>query len=267
MVTKTEATFPVIALGGSAGGLEAFFAFFDALERAEERRDMAFVVILHLSPDEESHLVDLLEGRTSLPVRSADERTPVAPGNVYVLPPDRTLGVEDGALVPRDRAGGAAHHPVDDIFDAVARAFGERAVAIVMSGTGSNGSSALGAIREAGGCTLVQSPETAAFDGMPRSAISTGLVDLIVPVDEMIPALRRNHRRLRDGAASGTKTPEDTAEDTERKTGKEDAAADGEDARDALARILRAVRDRNGIDFGDYKTGTLHRRIDRRASL
>jgi two-component system CheB/CheR fusion protein len=267
MVTEAKPTFPVIALGGSAGGLGAFFAFFDALEQVEERRGMAFVVILHLCAEEESHLAHLLEGRTSLPVRSVDERTPVEPGMVYVLPPDRTLGVEGGALMPRARAKGAAHHPVDEIFHAIAREFGDRAVAIVVSGTGSNGSSALGAIREAGGCTLVQSPETAGFDGMPRSAISTGLVDLVVPIAQMIPALQRNHRRLRDGAAPGTQTPGDASEEPEEDAAKGEAADDGEDARDPLERILRAVRDRNGIDFGDYKTGTLHRRIDRRASL
>lgn len=267
MATGPSSAFPVIALGGSAGGLDAFFTFFEALEDAEERRDMAVVVILHLPADEESHLVDLLERRTSLPVRSVDERVPVEPGNVYVLPPDRTLGVEDGALVPRGRAKGAAHHPVDDIFDAIAREFGEHAVAIVVSGTGSNGSSALGAIREAGGCTLVQTPETAEFDGMPRSAISTGFVDLVAPIDEMIPALQRNHDRLRNGPPPQEDMPDDAPPEAQDRTGDDGSGATGESAPDALERIIQALRDRNGIDFRDYKSGTLHRRIDRRASL
>lgn len=174
-------TFPVVGLGGSAGGLQAFFEFFESLSTVEQRPAMSFIVVLHLPRDEESHLPQLLQQRTGLAVRDLEVQTEVAPDVIYVLPPDRTLASRGGLLELCERARGTAHHPVDDAFSALASAFGERSVAIVCSGTGSNGSSGLTAVREAGGCVIAQAPESAEFDEMPRNAIQTGAVDVVAP--------------------------------------------------------------------------------------
>ena len=252
-----------MAIGGSAGGLGAFFSIFDSLTRLGEKPGMAFIVVLHLSPDEESHLADLLRARTKLPVTVVDSEAVVEVDHVYVLPPGKTFGDRTGALVTQPRAAGSGHHPVDDLFRSTSRLFGERSVAIVCSGTGSNGSAGLGAIREAGGCALAQDPSTAEFDEMPRRAIGTGLVDLVLPADAMVEALIRNGRRL-------AKAPASEAPASEAASGSGEAAQpepEHQGSDDAFARILTLLEDRASIDFRQYKTGTLHRRIERRATL
>lgn len=262
--------FPVVGLGGSAGALEAFFAFFEGIDRLGERPGMAFVVVLHLPPDEDSHLVDLLRRRTRLPVRALGDGGEVEADVVHVVPPDATVAAGDGALRLCGREPGeGGHHPVDDLFAALAGAFGERAVAVVCSGTGSNGSAGIGKVHEAGGCTLAERPETAEFDEMPRRAIGTGLVDLVLAPGEMADALRRNARRLSRAAPDddrGAGEPGAAGEDE--KSGEDGAS--GEDAlrpSDPMARILATLRARASLDFRQYKTGTLHRRVERRMEL
>ncbi len=255
--------FPVVALGGSAGALQSFFDFFGALSREKRRGEMAYVVVLHLSPDHESHLVELLRNRTSLPVAAVESPAVIDCGNVYVLPPDRTLAVVDGALVPRQRAPGSAHRPVDDIVRGLAREFRERTTAIIFSGTGSNGSAALGDVREAGGCVIAQAPQSAEFDEMPRRAIETGFVDMVLEPAQMVPALVRNAHRLQGVEGEGRTADGAGPHRTDNKT---DAAEERSEAPqdDPFERILRVLRRRSTIDFRQYKTGTLFRRIDRR---
>ena len=258
--------FPVVALGGSAGALPAFFAFFDALSLEPAATRMAFVVILHLPRDQESHLVDLLRSRTVLPVSAVESPATLAPGQVYVLPPDRTLDAAHGALVPRKRVDTHRHHPVDDIFRALARECGDRTIAIVFSGTGSNGSAALGDVREAGGCVIAQSPDSASHAEMPRNAIHTGFVDMVLDPGQMVPALVRNLQRLRDAspapAEPGGRSVAPAAADTAADTGEGAKAAGG-----PYERILKALRLYSSVDFRQYKPGTLVRRINRRAQL
>ncbi len=250
--------FPVVGLGGSAGALPAFFDFFDGLRPLGERPGMAVVVVLHLAPDDESRLVELLEGRTLWPVRRVEEAVEIEPDVVYVVPPDRTLFAKNGSLAVRGRQRDGEDHPVDDLFTALADVYGERASAVVCSGTGSNGSAGLAKVREAGGCVLAQAPETAEFDDMPRRAIGTGLVDVVLPPREMAETLARNARRLRESAAAG----EDDGVSAERS-----APGGSLRASDPMARILVTLRARAGMDFRQYKRGTLQRRIERRTHL
>lgn len=264
MADPPPSGFPVVALGGSAGALQSFFDFFDAMSREETRTKMAYVVILHLSPDQESHLVELLRSRIDLPVAAVDDPTMIACGTIYVLPPDRTLDVADGALIPRQRATGSAHRPVDDIVRGLAREFGDRTTAIICSGTGSNGSTALGGVREAGGCVIAQAPDSAEFDEMPRRAIETGFVDMVLEPAQMVPALVRNATRLRDGKVVREAMPGDDATGQSGKAGASRVAESETTQVDPFERILRALQRQSTIDFRQYKIGTLFRRIDRR---
>jgi two-component system CheB/CheR fusion protein len=150
MTVSLAEAFPIVALGGSAGCLAAFTAFFDAVEALADPVDMAFVVISHLSPDHKSHLAELLQRTVRLPVSEVAGRTRIEAGHVYVLAPAQALAVRQGWLEPHKRGAGIAH-PVDELFASLGKDAGSRAIAIVMSGTGSNGSAGLSAVRERGG--------------------------------------------------------------------------------------------------------------------
>nr|WP_245243328.1 chemotaxis protein CheB [Pararhodobacter sp. SW119] len=256
-----RADYPIVGLGGSAGALPAFFDFFEGLSRLGERPGMAVVVVLHLGHDDESHLVELLEGHTLLPARGIEETVEIEPDVVYVVPPDRTLVAEDGRLATRARRRDGEDHPVDDLFVAIAAVYGERAGAIVCSGTGSNGSAGIAKVQEAGGCVLAQSPETAEFDDMPRRAISTGFVDVVLPTREMAETLARTARRLCEAAPEGAVVEDDTAPAERPERGGSLHASS------PMARILVTLRACAGMDFRQYKPGTLERRIERRAHL
>lgn len=253
--------FPVVGLGGSAGAVPAFFDFFDGLCRLGDHPSMAVVVVLHLAPHDESQLAALLEGHARWPVRRVDGPFEIEPDVIYVIPPNRVLFVQDGSLAVRERTNGE-DHPVDDLFAALADVFGERAVAIVCSGTGANGSAGIAKVREAGGCVLAQAPDTAEFDDMPRCAISTGNVDVVLPPREMASTLARTARRLLRSAADAATTADEEA------TAAEHLAPDGGlQASDPMVRILATLRTRLGIDFRQYRPGTLQRRIERRIHL
>jgi two-component system CheB/CheR fusion protein len=264
-MTKALApTFPVVGIGGSAGGLLAFFAFFAALEQLEEPPGMAFIVVLHLAPDQESQLTDLLATRTRLPVRLVEVPMAVEIDTVYVIPPDRTLVVERGMVVPRDQVKIGSHHPVDDLFQSLALSYGDRAVGIVCSGTGSNGSLGAAAIREAGGWVLAQSLDTAKFGEMPRRAIETGMVDAVLAPEAMIAVLCENARRLAarsvDTGPTGSGAGAEAAE-------QEAAAAADAAPPDPMKRVLTMLRARANMDFRPYKPGMLSRRIERRQQI
>src|SRR5208282_2829221 len=196
MNVSSDTSFPIVALGGSAGGLRAFTAFFEAVEALSNADGMAFVVISHLSPDHKSHMAELLQHTVRLPVLEVTGRTRIEAGHVYVLAPGQTLVVRQGWLEPRKRDTGSIHHPVDDLFASLGEDAGSRAIAIVMSGTGSNGSAGLSAVREGGGLVLAQNPESAEFDEMPRRAIDTRLVDSVLLPEEMIATIVRYTEHL-----------------------------------------------------------------------
>jgi two-component system CheB/CheR fusion protein len=228
----------VIGVGASAGGLEALDRFFGAVP---PDTPLAFIVVQHLSPDHKSLMADILGKRTRLPVAEAHDGQKILPSHVYLVPPRSNLYVEDDLLRFRERA--AAHTlnlPVDILFRSLAEQYGDQAIGIVLSGTGSDGRIGIEAIKSAGGFVLAQDPSTARFDGMPLSAVATGLVDAVLAPEEMPGELRR---RLNPATAP---------------------LLDIADAGEALERIHAALRVASNVDFSEYKPSTVLRRIERR---
>ena len=182
-----EASLTIVGIGASAGGLTALKAFF---AHVPEDSGLAFVVVVHLSPDHESHLSNVLQPHVRLPVQQVTETVPLEANQVYVIPPGCNLDTIDTHLrlseleeERRDRA------PIDHFFRTLARVYDGHSVGIILSGTGSDGTSGIREVKGAGGLTVVQEPDEAQYDGMPRSAIATGLTDLVLPVAEMPDAI------------------------------------------------------------------------------
>jgi two-component system CheB/CheR fusion protein len=238
--------FPIVAVGASAGGLEALEAFFRPFPA---KTGMGFVVVSHLDPRRESLLPSIIGRWTGMLVTQATDGARLAPDKVFVIPPNAVLTIADGELRIRKRRNAAERMPLDTFFSSLAEDQGPRAIAVVLSGSGSDGSLGIRAIKEAGGLTLAQGGDgsQAQFKEMPESASATGLVDLVLPVEQMAP-------RLLDYARSG-----DHLEET----------PDTKSARDAAERrfIYTLVRARVGHDFGRYKERTFLRRVQRRMQV
>ncbi|MBS2023460.1 MAG: PAS domain-containing protein [Deltaproteobacteria bacterium] len=229
----------VVGIGASAGGLEALERFFRAMPSDSE---MAFVVIQHLSPDHPSIIHELLSRFTGMRVVPVTGEVELSPNHVYVLTPGRELELDGQVLRPFDRAPGKhAEAPITRFFRSLARSRGPSAAAIVLSGTGTDGSSALLDVHDAGGQVLVQSLETARFSGMPGSAIALRVADHVVAPEQM-PAL------LEEWRGPG-----------EAKESKLDEAI--------LAGVFARLKQVHGVDFSFYKHSTVRRRIDRRLAL
>jgi two-component system CheB/CheR fusion protein len=240
-----SADFSVVAMGASAGGLDAFRRVLDALGPGG---GMAFILVQHLDPTHDSLLVELLAAHTPLTVVEAVHGMVVEPEHLYVIPPGAYLAVGDGVLHlsrPHERHG--ARLPFDFLLYSLAEAYGERAICVVLSGTGADGSRGLASISARGGWIIAQDPDDATFDGMPRSAIATGLVDLVLAADK-IPAA------LIDGRV---RAPSKDAE----------LGANSHGDHDLLPAVIELLRVKTGHDFRLYKPGTLRRRIERRMGL
>ena len=231
-------------LGASAGGVEALEAFFAGLPEID---GVAFVVILHLAPGEESRLAGVLQDGLPLPVTQVTEAVEVEAGHVYVVPPGKNLLASGGRLVlePIEEER-VRRRPVDHFFRTLAQAWGERAIGVVLSGTGANGSVGVRALKEAGGLVLAQDPDDALFDEMPRTAIAEGVVDAVGPAGALAVEVAAYAHRLRE-----VHLPD---------------APDGlpDDGQKALQGVLSQLRARTGHDFAHYKRSTVLRRIDRR---
>jgi two-component system CheB/CheR fusion protein len=238
--------FPVVGIGGSAGGLEALEAFFSSMPPDTR---IAFVVIQHLSPRHKSIMAELLARHTHLPVKEIEDGLRLAPGSVYINPPDRNVVLFNGILhlMETEKSGGI-NLPIDYFFRSLAEDQKEKAIGIIVSGTASDGTLGIKAIKGEGGMAMVQDPRNAKFDGMPTSAIETGLVDFIVPVEKMAQTLLAyiNHPRLT--------TP----------GGVTQAATDNQFQ---VGKIYALIRGATGHDFSGYKPTTILRRIDRRLAL
>jgi two-component system, chemotaxis family, CheB/CheR fusion protein len=243
-LSAASQAFHIVGVGASAGGLESLERLFT---RLPTDTGMAFVVLQHLSPDFKSLMDELLARRTSLPIRQAEHETLVEPDTVYLLPPMKEMIIRERRLLlsDRDPRHGLAL-PIDHFFRSLAQDAGERAVAVVLSGSGSDGSRGVQEIRRAGGVVLCESPDTARFNGMPLSTIATGVVDQVLPPEEIAAAIALLGRPSRVGAHEP-----DTAS-------VEDLGLDA---------ILRLLRGEYGIDFSHYKSGTVTRRIERRLAL
>jgi two-component system, chemotaxis family, CheB/CheR fusion protein len=243
---STDQSLSVIGIGSSAGGLRPLQAFFTALPADT---GMCFVVVTHLSPEHESMLAELLQPYTQMPVRQVMERVEMQPNHVYVIPPGKRLLVSDKGLDLDEfdmRRGQRLQ--IDSFFRSLGEHHGDGA-AIILSGTGSDGAVGMQSIKENGGLLLVQDPKEAEYDGMPRSAIATGLVDIVAPVAELAAKLVEAKR-----TQASLKVPQEPEKLSET-------------AQQTLAQILTQLRTRMGHDFSGYRKSTLLRRISRRMAL
>jgi two-component system CheB/CheR fusion protein len=240
-----SATTRIVGLGASAGGLEVLEQF---LENVPVSSGLAYVVVQHLDPNHKAMLVELLQRSTAMPVREAVEGTPVLPDTVYVIPPNSELTVADGRLhlaQPVEPRG--LRLPIDVLFSSLARDLGERAIGVVLSGMGSDGTLGLQAIRTQGGLTLAQKPESAQFDSMPKSAMDAGCVDIVALPAEMA-------QRILHVVAARGEAPSPPA------------AIDDGDAQ-AMNSILDLLREHSKHDLSLYKSSTLKRRLERRMGV
>jgi two-component system CheB/CheR fusion protein len=235
--------FPVVGIGASAGGLKAIRRFFDHVPADS---GMAFVVIVHLDPDHKSQMAELIQSHTAMRVTQPRQAVKVERNQVYVIPPDRNLSLDDGhiRLTPRKKSAGD-RAPIDLFFDTLAKTHGPESVAVVLSGTGRDGTHGIRSVREGGGVTMAQLPDEAEHPEMPQSAISTGQVDFILPVAELAA------EAVRINPADRAQLPE-THEDMH------------ESDRVKLGSILAHLRVKTGHDFNGYKRATLLRRLERR---
>ena len=238
--------FPIVGIGASAGGLDAFKAFLAALP---PDTGMAFVLIQHLDPLHASLMAGLLSSHTTMPVTPAAEGIAIEPNHIYLIPPGVSLAVAKGKLhlsKPAERHG--ARMAFDFFLQSLAEDCGERAICVVLSGTGTDGTEGLKAVKTRGGFVIVQDPSEAAFDGMPKSAIQTGEADLTLPVAGIPGAL------ITQASAIGV-----------RSSGVKSAA--NAELEGWFPEILNLVRRKTHQDFSLYKTGTLGRRIERRMAM
>jgi len=247
---RAKLAFPVVGIGASAGGVEALRGFFEATPAAS---GIAYVVIQHLSPDHGSLMAEILGRSTSMPVHQIEDGVRVEPNHVYVIRPGYTVTLEGEFLrlgAPVERRG--HRRPVDDFFRSLAREQKEAAIAIVLSGTGTNGSAGAQAIKAAGGLCIAQDPKTADFPGMPQSLIYAGYADQVLRVEEMPSVLLRyvQHPYLQLDPV-----------------GRARAAEELEQHRQQLHDIIATVRARTKHDFSPYRHPTLLRRIQRRMGL
>jgi two-component system CheB/CheR fusion protein len=243
--SSTTEPFYVVGIGASAGGLEALEQFF---ERMPEDSRLCFVVVQHLSPDFKSMMDELLARRTRIPIVHVEDGIEIRPNAIYLMPPRKEMILSAGRLflTDKDPTQGFAL-PIDRFLRSLAQDFGIRSIGVILSGTGSDGSRGIRDIHEAGGLVVAQSEESAKFDGMPRSARETGLVDLVLSAGEMADAILKLVRFRR--------FPE--ARDSEEVVVPEVG----------LQAIFRMLRAEYGIDFSQYKPSTVSRRIERRLLL
>jgi len=243
---QADKGFPIIGIGSSAGGLEAIEQFFTHMP---SDAGMAFVLVPHLDPVHASMMTDIVRRFTKMAVMEAEDGMEVVPDHVYVIPPNRNLAIFHRSLhlsMPGDSRG--FRLPIDFFFRSLAEDQGEKAICIILSGTGADGTMGMRAVNGAGGMSMVQEPASAQYDGMPQSAIKTGLADYVLPVREMpaqlIAYVARFHMK---GVKRVVLPPEKT--------------------RSGMQKILMLLRSKTGHDFSLYKKNTIYRRIEKRMSV
>lgn len=242
--------FPIVGVGASAGGLEALTAFIDGLD---PKRDLAYIVVQHLSPTHKSALSELLGAKTKLRVEEASDGLMICPKVIYVIPSNSVMTVDDGHLTISPRLPTESPPtPIDRLFESLADAEGHNAVGIILSGTGSDGASGLKAIKNAGGLTFAQDESTAKFFGMPKAAINLDAVDRILPPRSIATELMG----LVDHPYFTQKDPSKAP----------DLGGDSENE-GLIRKILIELKVRTGVDFTLYKRGTIRRRLARRLAV
>jgi two-component system, chemotaxis family, CheB/CheR fusion protein len=245
---STSDVFPVVGIGASAGGLAAFEAFFSGMP-VDTDPGMAFVLVQHLAPDHKSMLTELIQRYTRMRVFEVEDGMVVQRNCAYIIPPNRDMAFLNGALqLLEPDAPRGLRLPIDFFFRSLAQDQRERAIGIVLSGTGSDGSQGVRAIKGEGGMVIVQTPESTEFDGMPRSAIATGLVDY-----ELAPAAMATQLITYAAHAFGH--------------ARQSVASDSGKSEGWLNKIFVLLRAQTGHDFSHYKPNTINRRIERRMAV
>jgi two-component system CheB/CheR fusion protein len=245
--SATSASFPIVGIGASAGGLAAFEAFFAGMPATNP--NMAFVLVQHLAPDHKSILSDLIRRYTRMQVFEVEDGMIVRPNCTYIIPPGHDMAFLNGALqllTPSEPRG--QRLPIDFFFRTLAQDLRERAIGIVLSGTGSDGTLGVRAIKGEGGMVMAQNPASTEFDGMPRSALATGLVDYELPAAEMPAQLIAYARHAFGRLPKATTLPAPKVES-------------------AMKKIFVLLRSQTSHDFSKYKPSTIHRRIERRMAV
>ena len=240
--------FPIVGIGASAGGLAAFEAFFSGMP-ADRDPGMAFVLVQHLAPDHKSILTDLVKRYTRMQVFEVTDGMTVKPNCAYIIPPNRDMALLNGTLQLLEPVAPRGHRlPIDFFFRSLAQDQRERAIGIVLSGTGSDGTQGVRAIKGEGGMVMAQNPKSTEYDGMPASAIATGLVDYVLPPAEMPAQLIAYVAQVFGKAPRPVSPPAPKAEDT-------------------LKKIFLLLRTQTGHDFSQYKQSTIIRRVERRLAV
>ncbi len=244
-ISEQNQSFFVVGIGASAGGLRALEELFEHLPTDS---GAAFVVIQHLSPDFKSLMKELLERRTRMAIYRVTEGMELEPNSIYLIPPGKNLFLEKQKLhllEQEERSRHGLNFPIDIFLESLAKTQVERSIGVILSGTGSDGTNGLRAINEAGGFAMVQDPETAEFDGMPRTAIATGVVDRVLSPSELAQTI--NH------LVRSPNLPDKESKDRNKVLSSQ-----------SLQRIASILAQHEQTDFSHYKTSTLSRRIQRR---
>lgn len=237
----------VIGIGASAGGLEALQQFFEYMP---PNSGLSFVVVQHLSPDYKSLMADILGKHTEMTVCQTGDHMPVEPDTVYLIPPKKYMTIREGELLLSD-APGTLNHPIDAFLSSLAEEKREQAIAVILSGTGTDGTNGVKAVKEAGGLVIAQNPDSAKFDGMPRSVITSGLSDFVLSPEEIAEEILNfsNTPILLRPLRGDSFMADDDALFSEEET---------------LSHIYTILKNASGIDFTYYKRSTILRRIERR---
>jgi two-component system, chemotaxis family, CheB/CheR fusion protein len=250
-ISLSSETVSIVAIGASAGGLDACRKLFDAMPAT---KDMAFILVQHLDPKHDSMMADLLATHTSMTVQQARDGMPIKGNNLYIIPPGHYLSIARGALhISKPEADHNIRLPFDFLLHSLANECGARTICVVLSGTGGDGSSGLKTLKEKGGFIIAQDPNEAGYDGMPRSAIATGAVDMVLTVKD-IPAALVNHSQQAAMVSTSTNLAlEESSQD--------------DSSRDWVQEIIALLKKNTPHDFTLYKRETLKRRIERRSAM
>lgn len=238
----------IIGIGASAGGLEALQQFFSCMP---PNSGLSFVVVQHLSPDYKSLMADILGKHTEMAVYQAENDMTVEPDTVYLIPPKKFITIKNGRLLLTDYEPVTLNHPIDIFFTSLAEEKKEHSIVVVLSGTGTDGTNGVKAVKEHGGLVIAQAPESAKFDGMPRSVISTGLADFVLSPEEIAEEIlnfSNTSTLLRPLRSDSLMSDEDNLFSEE----------------ETLSHIYAILKNASSIDFTYYKRSTILRRIERR---
>ena len=242
---KNDSEIHYVGIGASAGGLEAIE---DLFSRMPVDSGLAFIVIQHLSPDYKSLMVELLSKKTKIPVQRSVDGMAVKPNNIYMIPPKMNMTIFHGKLILKEKDNvRGVNLPIDIFLRSLAEDKAEKSVAIILSGTGSDGTRGVRAIKECGGMVMVQDEATAKFDGMPRAAISTGVADFVLPPEEMADQLMSY---MGHPYVMGKKPSDNLLKDEH-----------------GMTKIFSELRAKTKVDFTYYKPSTITRRIERRMTV